>query len=128
MTRPKVVVAEDDDDLRELLEQVLERDYTVVALEDGFELADYLELSRSTGAAPPDLIVSDVCMPGRTGLDALAPRGEWLPGCPVVMISGFTDPESREEARRSGVARFFDKPLDLDALGAAVGELIGGRR
>ena len=67
-------------------------------------------------------------MPGRTGLEALAPNGRWLPQCPVVLISAFTDPASREQARRQGVALFLDKPLDLDALGQAVNELIVGRR
>jgi DNA-binding NtrC family response regulator len=127
MSRPTVVVAEDDDDLRELLERLLARDYAVVALEDGFELSDYLELARATVAVPPDLIVSDVCMPGRDGLAALAPRGDWLPRCPVVMISAFADAERRAEARTRGVALFLDKPLDLDELGVAVGRLLEHR-
>ena len=60
MSPHRILIAEDDDDLRDLLTEVLSRGHVVVALEDGFELADYLELTRMPGTRvpAPDLIVS----------------------------------------------------------------------
>jgi CheY-like chemotaxis protein len=123
----RILIAEDDDDLRDLLTEALSRGHVVVALEDGFELADYLELTRMPGTRvpAPDLIVSDLRMPGLSGLDVLERLLRGRPGCPVVMISAFADDATRAEARREGVTLFFDKPLDVDLLDSAVRELLG---
>src|SRR5581483_12523117 len=113
MSPHRILIAVDDDDLRELLTEVLGRGHIIVALEDGFELADYLELTQQPGTRVPrpDLIVSDLCMPGRSGLDVLERLLGGRPGCPVVMISAFADDDTRGKAHSEGVTLFFDKPL-----------------
>lgn len=121
----RILLAEDDDAMRNMIQQVLTRaGHTVVPLEDGFELADYVELIRhGTGLGPPDLILSDVRMPGRTGLEVLAQvRARGLT-CPVLLLSAFADDPTREEARRLGAQALLDKPVDMDELKAAVMEL-----
>ena len=66
--------------------------HTVVSLEDGFELADYLELVLAAGGLElPDLILSDVRMPGRTGLEVLAQvrqRGDDVSGAAAQRVRG----------------------------------------
>lgn len=118
----RILLAEDDDAMRSMIQQVLTRaGHIVVPLEDGFELADYVELIRQeTGLRAPDLILSDVRMPGRTGLEVLAQvRARGLT-CPVLLLSAFADDPTREEARRLGAQALLDKPVDMDELKAAV--------
>lgn len=119
----RVVLAEDDDDLRRLMAQRLEEaGLMVVELEDGFELADYLWMTRPGGGVllPPDLIISDVRMPGRTGLEAIALARELGLRCPVVLLTAFADAELRAEASRVGACLVMDKPVDLDHLAAVL--------
>lgn len=126
LPRPlRILLAEDDDELRSLLTLTLARaGHLVVALEDGYELADYVTLTRVCGGPlePPDVILTDVRMPGRTGLEVLAQVRSVGLVCPFIVLSSFADDETREEARRLGVEAFLDKPVDLEVLKATVRE------
>jgi CheY-like chemotaxis protein len=115
----RILLAEDDEAMRSLLTLALARaGHAVVALEDGYELADYVSLTQVCGGPllPPDLILSDIRMPGRTGLEVLAQVRSTGLTCPVILLSSFADEETREEARRLGVRAFLDKPVDLEVL------------
>lgn len=123
----RILVAEDDDAMRAMLAHTLRRaGYTVVEVEDGFELGDYMAMMRGHGGtlAPPDLIVSDVRMPGRTGLEALGRLRAQGVTCPVLLLSAFADAETHAEALRLGARRLLDKPVDLDVLKAAVRDAV----
>ncbi|MCY1081951.1 response regulator [Archangium lansingense] len=120
---PRILLAEDDAELRALLTLTLARaGCAVVALEDGFELSDYVSLTKVCGGPlqPPDLILSDVRMPGLTGLEVLTQVQAAGLFCPVVILSAFADDATREAARRLGASAFLDKPVDLDVLTATV--------
>jgi two-component system, response regulator, stage 0 sporulation protein F len=119
----RVLLAEDDDDLRDLVATALRRDgYDVITAHDGTELLDQLASVRLAAeqSAPIDLIISDVKMPGWTGLQVLEGirATDWA--TPVILITGFGDHHIRREADRLGVAAFFDKPFDIDDLRTAV--------
>src|SRR5690242_2574712 len=109
-TRPLVLLAEDDEDYRRLLAARLTREgMEVVEVEDGSELRDYLQLSRPGGdVAEPDVIVSDIQMPGESGLEALE-RIQPL-RVPVVLITSLASTEVRASAARAGVVAIFEKP------------------
>lgn len=122
----RILLAEDDDEMRSLLTLTLARaGHLVVALEDGYELADYVSLTRVHGGPlePPDVILSDIRMPGRTGLEVLAQARAAGLTCPVILLSSFADEETRAEARRLGAQVFLDKPVDLEELKTAVREV-----
>ena len=121
----RILLAEDDDAMRAMIQQVLTRaGHTVVAVEDGFELADYLAMvGTSGGVEPPDLILSDVRMPGRTGLEVLAQLRQQGIRCPVLLLSAFADEPTRQQARQLGARALLDKPVDMDELKAAVLEV-----
>lgn len=112
---PHIVLAEDDSELRRLLATKLrKRGYDVVDMGTGERLAQYLIVEGRL--ADTDLIVSDIRMPGLSGMDMLAYlriRGEFPP---VVLITGFGDWRVHEEAMKLGALTVFDKPLDLDDL------------
>jgi CheY-like chemotaxis protein len=115
---PTLLLAEDDEDMRLLLAERLRRDgYEIVAVEDGFELLDYLEACGKGGRlAEPAVVVSDVRMPGRTGMEVLRTLSKRGLRFPIVLITAFCDPETREEALALGAYSVLDKPVDLDVL------------
>jgi CheY-like chemotaxis protein len=112
---PRLVVAEDDAELRRLIAAKLRKiGYEVVEVPSGERLAQHL--LAEGGLAEADLILSDIRMPGLSGLDLLAylhTRGAFPP---VVLITAFGDWRTHEEAARLGATAVFDKPLDLDDL------------
>src|SRR3954464_2491585 len=89
----RLLLAEDDFELRELLACVLRADgHEVVEACDGNELWAMLNLETGTeGPAPFSLVVSDVRMPGLTAFDVLARLQRALSETPVILITAFGD-------------------------------------
>ncbi len=125
---PLVLLAEDDDEMRYLMTRALRRDgYDVLAAADGAALSSALQAARVHGREP-DLIVSDVRMPGMSGLDLVA----WLQSqgyaVRTVLVSAFADEETVQRARELGVAHVLSKPFDLDDLRTIVLHLLSPPR
>jgi signal transduction histidine kinase len=111
----RVLVADDDADIRALIADVLRGDgHQVLEAADGVEVIEQVNSSTL-----PDLIVADVRMPSVTGLQMLASIHGAQP-VPVILITAFGDPDVREHARRLGAIAVLDKPFDLDELRALV--------
>lgn len=118
----RLLLAEDDFELRELLAALLRADgHEVVEARDGYELLDFLTRSANgNGTGAFSVIVSDVRMPGLTALDVLSRlRGE-LTSTPVILITAFGDRNTHLRALLLGASRVFDKPFDCDELRGAV--------
>lgn len=126
----RVLLAEDDRELRQLLAVALRRDgYEVLEAHDGNHLLELMAASLvSSGGGRPDIVVSDVRMPGKTGLELLAGLRRDDSSMPVVLITAFGDPETHAEAYRLGADAVLDKPLDLDDLRVVVQALVAMRR
>jgi CheY-like chemotaxis protein len=127
--RPVVLVAEDDDQLRRLIVRKLRRrGCEILAARNGVELAELLVVRAIEALgrhAPIGLVISDIRMPGRTGLEILdMVRGSELL-VPVILITGFGDPATHAEAKRLGAMAVFDKPVDLDDLASAACAALG---
>jgi DNA-binding response OmpR family regulator len=125
---PRVLLAEDDAELRRFLATTLRRDgYEVIEAKNGDELLSLIGSQILSPLDRPaiDLVVSDIRMPGQSGLRVLASlrRADW--GTPVVLITAFGDRETHEEARRLGAVAVFDKPFDIDDLRTVVMNVIG---
>jgi CheY-like chemotaxis protein len=110
----RILLAEDDAEMCQLLELALRRDgHEVVAFADGNELVQCVRQSLQSGT-PVDLVVTDVRMPGITGFEAAC----WIRslGCssPVVAITAFADPALRAASAHLGVIAVLDKPFELD--------------
>jgi CheY-like chemotaxis protein len=118
---PLVLLAEDDDEMRRLLARKLRRrGCEVLEARNGAQLVE-LVFERAVeplpdSMQPAELIITDHRMPGRTGLEVLSllRSVNWI--TPVIVVSGFADPQTHSEARRLGVAAVFEKPCDLDDL------------
>ncbi len=114
----RVLLAEDDDELRHALADVLRREgYEVVAVAHGRALLEQLgaSLLLERRDAPADIIISDVRMPGLSGMQLLeSVRGRgWR--TPVVLISGVADDDTHRRAKALG-AELLDKPIDVARL------------
>lgn len=120
----RVAIAEDDDAQREALQVALEEEgFEVDAFEDGFELLDYFDVAAAKRSWP-DAIVTDMGMPGRSGLEAVAQaraRGAMIP---VFVVTGWTIAEVRAQAAQLGNTLVFAKPIDVEHLARAIGELV----
>jgi CheY-like chemotaxis protein len=115
--RPRIVVADDDEDLRALIVAALRCDgYDIVEARDGDEV---LRCMRSSHRMP-DAIVTDVCMPTRSGLSVLAAvRADgWL--TPFVLVTALATESVRPQAERLGADVLFRKPFDTDDLRTVV--------
>lgn len=113
-----ILVCDDDANLRELVRAVLGAEYRFVEAADGSEA---LALAREL---EPDLIVLDVMLPGRSGIEVLGElrADEGLGDVPVVVITAWDHAEG--EAWTAGADRVLLKPFEPDALSGAVAELL----
>lgn len=114
---PRLLVAEDDFEMRRLLTQVLTAvGYEVVPVEDGHALLEALAGSLYADRPRPfDLVISDVRMPGCGGLEVLSSLRDAGWRIPFVFITAFGDDMTHAEAARLG-SEVLDKPFDLDDL------------
>lgn len=116
----RVLLAEDDADFRQLLRESLERNgFEVRAVDDGSLLLSALTQALIDDCPDFDVVVSDVRMPGWSGLAAL--NALRCAGCdiPVILVSAFPAQEVVYAARELG-ARLLHKPFELEELTLAV--------
>ncbi|MFN3596776.1 MAG: sigma-54-dependent transcriptional regulator [Rubricoccaceae bacterium] len=105
-----ILIADDEPSIRRTLREILEYEgYQIEEAADGNEA-----LARA--GAGVDLILLDVKMPGRDGMEVLQALAEAESAVPVVMISGHGTVETAVEATRLGAADFLEKPPDLNRL------------
>ena len=125
MTAPLVLLAEDDAEMRRLLASTLRRrGYRVTEAASGTELCTRLFSDVDDGEELPAVVVSDVRMPGLTGLAALRGLRRRAWATPFVLITAWGDRLLHREAEDLG-AIVLDKPFDLDRLLAAVAGAVG---
>jgi DNA-binding NtrC family response regulator len=72
----------------------------------------------------PDLVILDVRMPGRSGLDVLPELKALVPAPAVIMITAFHDMDTTIEAMQKGAEEYIHKPVDIDELDGAVARLL----
>lgn len=123
--RRRVFLAEDDDILRRLVASTLRAaGYHVMEARDGLELLSGLEYALVSEHERPDhlVVVSDIEMPGLTGLDVLSIVRCANLDTACILITAFGDRETVAEASVLG-ARVFQKPFDVDELVTALVEL-----
>src|SRR5262245_33352015 len=109
--RAKVLVVEDDPDIRKILELFLtEKAFRVKSAESAAQALEML------AEEPIDLILSDVRMPGMSGLDLLRHLKERDPEIQLVLMSAYSSVKDAVEAIRLGAADYVEKPIDFRRL------------
>jgi CheY-like chemotaxis protein len=109
----RVLVAEDDADIRALIVTGLKRDgHIVMEVDDGEKLL----AAVARGEPAPDVIVMDIRMPRVDGLTALASLRETTTRARVLLLSASVDPATRARAERLEPDAFLRKPFDVFEL------------
>ncbi|MDU4249544.1 two-component system response regulator NtrC [Pseudomonas sp.] len=110
MSRSETVwIVDDDRSIRWVLEKALQQEGMTTA---SFDSADSV-MSR-LGRQQPDVIISDIRMPGSSGLDLLAQIREVHPRLPVIIMTAHSDLDSAVASYQGGAFEYLPKPFDVD--------------
>ncbi len=113
----RILLAEDDDEMRDLLGAALRAEgWEVEEARDGGEMLRQVREAYTEPTRAPDVIVMDVRMPKVSGLGLLAAirRARWK--TPIILITGFGDSLLHEQAAALGANVVLDKPFELELL------------
>ena len=111
MPMKPIWIVDDDQSIRFVLEKALQREgLPSRSFTNPREVLRALEAGDGEG---PQVLVSDIRMPGGSGLDLLATVKQRLPGLPVIIMTAFSDLDSAVSAFSSGAFEYLPKPFDL---------------
>ncbi|HEY0464634.1 MAG TPA: response regulator, partial [Polyangiaceae bacterium] len=116
----RILVVEDDDETREAVAGAL-RDlgYDTRVCHDARSARTYSDI---------DVVVTDIRMPGESGLELCAAIAGNRPDLPVILMTAFGDTRAVSLGLRAGASDFLAKPFSLSDLGAAVGRALERRQ
>jgi DNA-binding NtrC family response regulator len=117
---PRILIVDDDPGQRSLLDSFLRSQGFTTRLADSGEQA--LEILRTEDFS---LMISDVRMPGLSGLDTLRRARREHQVLPVLLVTAYADIREAVGAMRDGALNYLAKPIDLDELLATVQQVIG---
>ena len=113
-----ILVVDDEPDVEELFRQQFRRDLRAQRFMMDFADSAADALARIAGTIEQSLILilSDINMPGMTGLEMLPRVRELRPTVPVIMITAYGDPETKRKAIEGGATGLLTKPIDFTLL------------
>lgn len=113
-----ILVVDDEADVESLFRQQFRRDLRAkrFQMDFAFSAADALARVADASAKSLILVLSDINMPGMTGLDLLPKLREMRPDVPVIMISAYGDDRRRQQAIEKGAMALLTKPVDFELL------------
>lgn len=120
----QLLVADDDDDLRGLLDHALAASLPGAVIRTARDGHEALEMARRE---PPTIALLDLSMPGLGGIALVAAMREVAPEAAILVITGHGSGREWTEARQLGAQRFLVKPIDLDELARAVRDVVDRR-
>ncbi len=113
-----ILVVDDEPDVETLFRQQFRRDLRAgrFTMEFAQSALAALECIGAAGDASLILILSDINMPGMSGLELLPKAKEVRPDVPVIMITAYGDAETKRKALEKGADALFTKPIDFAML------------
>lgn len=119
--KEKILVVEDQDDLRDLLKSILEEHgFSVITAADGVDAVEkFVEHKDEIG-----VVLSDIGLPRLGGWDALIEMRSIDPGLKGILASGYFHPNVKEEIIRSGARDFIQKPYNTAQVVAMIRNLL----
>jgi CheY-like chemotaxis protein len=114
----RILMVDDEPDAQELFRQNFRREIRNGVYSFDFALSGEAALELLHGRAPPKvvLVLSDINMPGMSGIELLAEIRKTWPEVGVFMITAYGDDATESKARELGAARFMTKPVDFEVL------------
>ncbi|MCB1125379.1 MAG: response regulator transcription factor [Verrucomicrobiae bacterium] len=123
MSRARLLIADDHAILLDAFKRLLEPEYDVVGV-----VTEGRALLQAAEVLKPDVILTDISMPGLNGLDAAEHLRARLPGVKVIFLTVCEDPEVAAEAIRRGAAGYVLKKSASSELFEGLREVLAGRR
>ena len=117
----EILVVDDDDIIRDTLCELLSQDHACQTAATAEEALAKLE------AQAFDLVLTDVSMPGLSGLDLLNRVVELYPGTPVIVVSGLSDQEQAQSLISRGAFDYLLKPFRLEVVEDSVRRALNRR-
>lgn len=119
---PDILVVDDDDVIRETLFELLSSDYSCQTADTAEQALAKLQTQRF------DVVLTDISMPGLSGMELLTKVVELYPGTPVIIISGLSDQDQAESLIGRGAFDYLLKPFRLEVVEASVRRAIDQNR
>ena len=117
--KKNVLLVEDDPALRMVVREVLKGDFNIDEADNG---EDGINKGLNSNA---DLVILDYHLPKRDGLEVIAAIKKAHPDIPVIVLTGYLNPESEKQFNRLGANKIFPKPFNYRALLETVKDLSG---
>ncbi|MCK5056667.1 MAG: response regulator [Candidatus Aminicenantes bacterium] len=119
--KKNILVIDDEPDIRDLLKDHLEdNNFTVNVVDDGAEALEFMERNI------PDLVITDLLLPGEHGIDLIKIIKEKF-FLPVIVISGiYRTKEVTHVIKEDLIEAFFEKPLNLDTMLEKINLILNG--
>ena len=113
-----ILVVDDEPDVELLFRQQFRRDLRAGRFTMDFAQSGDMALQRITDAAGVSiiLILSDINMPGMSGLELLPKAKAMRPDVPIIMITAYGDAETKRKALENGAEALLTKPIDFGTL------------
>ena len=118
----KMLIVDDEETLTYSLYQsfiLAKRDYEVVTAASGEEATEKLTKEQY------DLVITDISMPGMSGLELLGLIKEKFPRTEVIIMTAYGSQEKREEAMRIGAKYYVEKPFEIKEIKQLVMNILG---
>lgn len=119
--RGTILVVDDELDVREMIAVGLSMDgYEVLTAEGGPQAMEVMDKQHV------DLLITDLKMPGMSGVDTASKLRDVAPGLPIIVVSGYLAPEESDEWATLGNVKLIRKPFEFSALADAVAAAFDG--
>jgi len=114
-----ILIVEDDEEMGFLLRDFVEEEgYKADAVMNGYEAF------RKLVKEPFDLVITDIRMPGLTGLDILPRIRKLQPGIPIIVITAFGSEEVHRKALERGATAYLEKPIHFQHLRELIHKMV----
>lgn len=118
----RVLVVDDDDTIRDTLYELLSESYVCQTAETAEKALARLEADEY------DVVLTDISMPGLSGLELLGQVRQTFPNTPVIIISGISDQEHAQGLIKLGAFDYLLKPFSLEVVEKSVKRAVDYRR
>ena len=121
----RILIADDHTVVRKGLKQILVEAFQSLFIE---EVADAESLVKKVMSSTWDVVITDLSMPGRSGLDALQQIKQYYPKLPVLILSIYPEEQYALRVLKAGAAGYLNKDMASEELVTAVNRVLSGRK
>jgi two-component system invasion response regulator UvrY len=122
----KVIMVDDHVAVRRGLEKILEQEPDMELVEEAISGAEFMELLKEMEEEEYDVVVLDITLPDRSGLEVLKDVKAMYPGLPVLILSIHSEERYAQKAREAGAAGYLTKYRASDEVADAIRKVASG--